>query len=117
MPHAAKMKKKVKIDAIPLLVLIAALIALIVILYIKPVETPTMATEKIISKLVGSESQNPVVEEKKLDEIRQMDYVQLKEYFDIKKDFCIYMEDGNGKIIMAKGDNKLTSYSVYCKEK
>ena len=105
--------RKIKIDE-TLMVLIVALIVLIVSMHGKPSETPMMATEKITTKLVGSESQNPVIDETKLDEIRQMDYVQLKEYFNTKKDFCIYIQDENGRIILAKGSPELTKGGLYC---
>ena len=111
--NSKQLKKGIKIDEI-MLVLMVALIALVISMYGKARETPKMAVEKITTKLVKSSLQSPIIDEKELNEIRQMNYSQLKEYFDVKKDFCIYIEDENGKVILAKGSPDLTKDGLYC---
>ena len=104
------MKKKTNAGRV-ILALIIILTALIIITHNNPNEKPSISIEKITSKLVG-DSQEPVLDEARFNEIRGMDYGQLKEYFDVNKDFFIYMEDTDGRIILAKGDEKLTE--GYC---
>ena len=59
---------------------------------------------------------NGIVDENKVREVQQMPYSQLKKFFNAKKDFCFYIEDENGNIILAKGSSKLSKDGIYCRE-
>lgn len=57
-----------------------------------------------------------VIDQAELETIQGMTYDQLKKYLNVKNDFCLYVEDGNGNIILAKGSAKLSIDKIYCKE-
>ncbi len=79
-----------------------------------------MGAEKITEILLDHHSisfvDNGIIDEKKLNEIKGMDYAQFKNYIKAKNDFCIYIEDENGNLILAKGSSKLGMNTEYCKE-
>ena len=112
MPRAAKMKKKTNAAGI-ILALIILLTALAIAMHKNSNENPNISIEKITSKLMGSSQ--AALDENRFNEIKGMDYGRLKEYFNVNRDFFIYMEDADGRIILAKGDEKLTAGSDYCK--
>ncbi len=107
-----------KIDEI-FLVLVVLIVAIVVISYEKSHNISPIEAEQITALLMGNHEfsivSNGVVVEEKLDEIKNMDYVQLKEELNAKKDFCIYLEDGNGGIILAKSSEKLMKDGSVCK--
>lgn len=118
--HNKKPIKKInfKIDEI-VLVLVVAVLAAAVVSYEKSRSISPIEAEKITALLMDEHEfsivDNGVVDGKKLDEIENMDYRQLKKEFNIKKDFCMYLEDENGNIILAKGSEKLIKDNSACK--
>ena len=117
-------KSKFKIDEITL-VLIVALLAMIISLNNRVDDSisnqpPEMEAEKIVNIILDEQTvsfaSNGVINEDKLNAIRNMDYHDFKNHLGAKNDFCIYIEDENGNIILAKGSNKLSGDGIYCEE-
>lgn len=112
-------KSNFKIDEITL-VLIVAVIAVAVSVYNKLNEPINMEAEKITEMILDdheiSFANNGVVDENKLRGIQNMDYAQIKKSIKTKNDFCVYIEDENGNIILAKGSQKLNGNGMHCKE-
>jgi len=108
-----------KIDEI-MLVLIVAIIAVIVSIYEQNKDVNVIEAEKITAMILDDHEisfvNGGVVDEGKLKEVQSLDYKELKEELNAKKDFCIYMEDENGNIILAKSSEKLSKDSSACKE-
>ena len=110
------MKPNYKIDEI-VLVLIVVVFIMIVSVY-EHNKSPTVEAEKITGLLLDdhalSIANNGIVDKSKLQEIQNMGYEQLKSNLNAKKDFCVYIEDGEGNIILAKGSQKLTQDGIHC---
>ena len=111
-------RPKFKIDEI-FLVLVVAMIAVFYSTYNND-KSHIMEAEKITELILDhhkiSFAYNGIVDENKLNEIRRMNYEEFKGYIEAKNDFCVYLEDGNGKLIAAKGSSKLGKDVEYCKE-
>ena len=118
-PAASQMAKpNFRIDEITL-VLIVALIAMIVGIYNKTAKLEMEAgkiAEVILDNHAISFATNGIIDEDKLNQIQNMDYNQFKNYLKVKNDFCIYIEDGNGRILLAKGSQKLEKDGLHCSE-
>src|SRR3990167_5033335 len=111
-------KPNFRIDEITL-VLIVALIAMIVGIYNKTAKVEMEAgkiTEVILDNHAISFANNGIIDENKLNQIQNMDYNQFKNYLKVKNDFCIYIEDGNGRILLAKVSPKLEKDGLPCSE-
>src|SRR3989338_10662266 len=103
------MQKKIKIDEITL-VLAVAFIAMAVSVYEKSSESKVADAEKITEMLSDehllSFVSNGVINEDKFSEVKNVGYGEFKKLLNIKNDFCIYIEDGNGNVLLAKGSSK-----------
>ncbi|MBI4452056.1 hypothetical protein HY637_01385 [Candidatus Woesearchaeota archaeon] len=114
-----KTKNKFKVDEITL-VLIVAVIALIVSFYDNSANADTIDAQKITALILDdheiSFANNGIIDENKLKEIKNMDYIKLKSSIGAKKDFCVFIEDDKGNIILAKGSSKLSKDGLYCTE-
>ena len=114
-----KTKKKKRSTDKLVLVLVIALIALIAIFYRKA-HTPSADAEKISAMIAGHHGvsfvNNGVIDEKMMKVVSQMDYAELKSFFNVTEDFCIYIEDGRGNLMLSKGTSKLNKDGIYCKE-
>ena len=112
-------KSKFKIDEIAL-VLIVAFIAIFISFYTRSGKTDKMEAEKITDLILDhhkiSFAYDGVIDESKLQEIKKMSYEEFKEYISVKSDFCIYIEDANGNVLLAKGSSKLSRDVTYCKD-
>jgi len=112
-------KSNFKIDEI-MLVLIVAIISIIVVVYDKLNEPAEMEAEKITEMILNehdiSFANNGIVDENKLKKIQNMDYKEFKNSLNAKNEFCIYIEDEKGNIILAKGSSKLNGDGLYCRE-
>jgi len=111
-------KLNFKIDEI-MLVLIAAVIAMIAVIYDKTGANETEAekiTEMILDDHTISFANDGIVDENKLIEIQNMAYDDFKKSLKAKNDFCIYIEDENGNVILAKGSRKLDGDGLHCVE-
>ena len=108
-----------KIDELTL-VLIVAVIAIIVSIYEQNKEINMIDAEKITAMILDdhdiSFANNGIVDENKLKQIQNMDYKELKDSLNVKNDFCIYLEDENGNVILAKGSSKLNKDGLFCEE-
>ena len=114
--------KSKKIDEI-MLVLIVAVIVMAVSVYEKMNKTgnePTTEAEKITEIIMDNHGMSfasgGVIDGSKLEEIKNINYADFKKSLNAKNDFCIYIEDGNGKIILAKGSPKLSKDGLSCRE-
>ena len=113
-----KSKSNFKIDEI-MLVFIVAIIAMIAVVYDKKGSSEMEAekiTEMILDEHGISFANNGVIDENKLKEIQRMDYNDFKNSLNAKNDFCVYVEDGDGGIILSKGSNKLNGDGIPCRE-
>ena len=128
--QAADKGKKMKHNKIPIkkfnfkideivLVLMVAIVAIAVISYEKSRSISPIEAEKITAMILDDHEisfvNGGVVNESKLREVQSLDYKELKEELNAKKDFCIYMEDENGNIILDKSSEKLSKDSSACK--
>ena len=113
------LKPKFKIDEI-MLVFIVAVLAMVVGIYHKANEPAGMDAEKITGLILDSHdisfATNGVIDENKLRKIQLMDYKDFKNSLNAKNDFCIYIEDGDGNIILSKGFSELSKDGIYCRE-
>ena len=112
-------KPNFKIDEM-ILLLIVALIAIVVVVNDKLNEAGGTEAEKITEMILDdhtiSFANNGVIDESKLKEIQSMDYNDFKNFLKVKNDFCIYIEDEDGNIILSKGSSKLAKDGIYCLE-
>src|SRR3989338_4502092 len=109
-PKRAINTSKFKIDEITLVLIVAIMIIAITITQKTGQETNDAAN--IMKILLNDNSAAPpdnrVMGQAEMEKIQGMNYEQLKKYLSIKNDFCLYIEDENGNIIMAKGSSKLS---------
>ena len=117
-PKKFSQKQKFKIDEITLVLIVAIIIILITIS--QKNNLPTDEAGKIMKIILDDDSaalfSNGIINQKELENIQGMDYEQLKKYLNMKNDFCLYVEDENGNIILSKGSSKLSRDGMYCKE-
>jgi len=111
-------KTNFKIDEITLL-LVVAVIAMIVVVNDKINGSKTIEPEKLTQLILDGNiglEHNGIIDENQLKIIEKTEYTRLKDNLNVKNDFCIYIEDGKGNIILSKGSPKLTQDGVTCKE-
>jgi len=113
-----KMKNKFRIDELTL-VFAVAIIAMISSVYknggMENVEAEKL-TDMILDDHTVSFVNKGIVDRDRLMQIKSMDYQELKKSLKARNDFCIYIEEGNGNIIMAKGTDKLSRDGISCSE-
>ncbi len=110
-------KTNFKIDEVTL-VLFVAVIAMVAVIYDKTGTKETEAekiTEIILDEHEISFAKNGVVDANKLRMVQNMAYNDFKNSLKAKNDFCVYIEDGNGNIILAKGSSKLSGDGLRCR--
>ena len=117
--NMSKKKWKFELDEIALGIIVA-LIVIVVNFYDTGSNLVDMEAEKITALMLDdhdiSFASNGIIDEDKLNEIKNMDYHQLMNFINAKNDFCIYIQDGHGNIILAKGSYKLNLSSIGCSE-
>jgi len=110
-----KLKSKFHVDEITL-ILIVAFLAIIVSVYDRSLsgksnEPQVLEAEKITNMLLDgrgiSFASNNIIDEKKVKALQNMDYSEIKKSMNAKNDFCIYIEDISGNVILAKGAHQL----------
>lgn len=115
--HHEKKKHKLKFDKVSLAAIVI-FVAILVIFYGRLSKPKQVDIEKInaiiFDHMPVSFAKDGIIDQDKLEKIQRMDYVELKNALDIKKDFCVYIEDENGNIILEKGSDKLSQDGVYC---
>lgn len=108
-----------RIDEITL-VLAVAVVAIAVSVYSKLSEPDGTEAEKLTAVILGHSltvsANGGIVDENKLREIKKMNYNEFKKSLNIEKDFCIYIEDEKGGILLAKGSSKLKEDGINCSE-
>ncbi len=117
--HKHKRKKKFRFYEVALVVMILVF-AVFVLLYDKVSVKQQSEADRIANVMVddhpASLATNGIIDDSKFEEIRNIDYKELKEAIGVKGDFCIYLEDGNGQTIMSKGSSKLRNDGIECTE-
>ena len=114
-----KSKSKFEIDEV---VVVLALILLIFIIDIYPKSNkPKVEEAEKLSNLLTDDhgvsfASGGVIDQNKLQEVQNMDYNSLKKSLNAKNDFCVYVEDGNGNLILSKGSSKLNKDDINCRE-
>ena len=112
-------KLNLRIDEIVLLLIIAVL-AIVLTFYAKRSEPKQLDAEKITGMLLDdhdlSLASNGVVDANKLQQFKKMDYLSLKNSFKVKNDFCIYVVDDKGSLILSKGSSKFNGDGIICRE-
>lgn len=106
--------------AMLLLVLIALAVGVIVYNKTNKPDEPKIEAEKITGLILDNHkisfARDGIVNEGKLREIQSMSYKNFKKSLSTNNDFCVYIEDEKGNIILAKGSSKLNNDGIYCKE-
>ena len=59
---------------------------------------------------------NGVIDETQMKKIENMNYADFKDSLKVKNDFCIYIEDGNGAVILSKGSSRFNGDGLNCRE-
>ena len=112
-------KSKFKIDEITIAIIVI-LIASVISIYEKTHKPKTSEAEKITEIIMDdhgmSFASNGVIDENKLKEIKNMNYADFKKSLNAKNDFCMYIEDQNGNIILVKGPINLNKDGLHCRE-
>ena len=112
-------KPNFKIDELAI-VLAVALIAIAVSIYESNKKIAPIEAEKITGLILDNHeisfASGGVIDQIKLKQVQNMDYKELKNYLNAKQDFCVYLEDENGNIILAKGSPKLSEGGEACRK-
>ena len=110
-------KTNFKIDEVAI-VLIVALLAIAVGIFEQNKKIGQIEAEKISGLFLDghdiSFASGGVINQNKLKQVQNMDYNELKSYLDAEQDFCMYIEDESGNIILAKGSPKLSNDGAAC---
>ena len=110
-------KTKLKLDEFMIL-LIVAFIVMAFAVHNRGKELAKEDKEKITSLISDNQAfsitNGGIVDENKLKEIQNMDYNDIKKSLNAKNDFCIFIEDGNGNVIISKGSTKLSRDGIPC---
>ena len=119
--HNKSKPKNFNVDSVSL-ILLMVLLAVIIGLLTKPSETKIGSleaekiTEMIFDDHIMSFATGGVIDEKKLQAIKGINYDEFKKSLNVKNDFCIYLEDENGNVILSKGPSKLSEDGLDCRE-
>lgn len=113
-------KSKFKVDEITLVLIVAFIAIMISFSNQRKNKHNEMEAEEITELILDdhglSFASGGIVDENKLKEIQNMHYYDFKNSINAKNDFCIYIEDENGNIILAKGAPKLSRDGLFCRE-
>ena len=117
MKQKVQSKPNFKIDELTI-VLAVALIAIAVSIYESNRKVAPIEAEKITGLILDSHeisfASGGVIDQNKLKQVQNMDYKELKNYLNAKQDFCMYLEDENGTILLSKGSPKLSEGGKAC---
>ena|SRR3989338_9167818 len=113
-------KKRFRIDEITLVIIVIAL-AFIVGIYEKSGNSAKRIDAYEITEIIFDDHymsfvNDGVIDPQKLEEIKKMDYIALKNGIDAKNDFCMYIEDTDGNVLLAKSSSKLSEEISHCRE-
>ncbi|GEM_PF-2870370 len=103
----AKKNNKVLVS---LVLILAAFLITVVFKYNKNSESDA---EKITETLLLPGGK--VIDGQKLEQINKMDYSDIKKSLNARDDFCLYMEDESGNVVLAKGASSLSRDGLKCK--
>lgn len=120
-PELKRQKKEKWKSGQLFIILIVAVLALALSIYDYSKKPVQIEAEEITSLLLDEHELSfvggGVINQNKLKQIQSMDYEKLKSYLNIKNDFCIYVEDENGQIILSKVAPTLNKDSKACRSK
>lgn len=97
------------------------LLILFLLIFYQGKPKPNVAEAEKLAELVTDDHpaslvSNGVLTDSRLNEINNMNYEDIKQSVNAKKDFCIYVEDENGKLMLSKGSSKLSEDGLPCVE-
>jgi len=75
--------------------------------------------EKILSlvlKDTGVKDGMIVFDQEKLNALEGMGYTDIKKFLNVKGDFCMYLQDGKGSVLLVKGSPNLSEDGIRCRE-
>jgi len=107
-----------KIDEI-ILVFVVLVIIIVVSVQGKDKQAQKADPEKIINLVLKDSNLDNgiiVLDSKKLNDLQGMDYNAIKKILNIQDDFCMYIQDGEGSVILVKGSRKLSEDGIKCQE-
>ena len=58
---------------------------------------------------------NGIINDTKMNQVQTMNYEDFKESLNARKDFCIYIEDESGGILLSKWDPQMNKDGIYCR--
>lgn len=111
-------KPKYKIDEI-ILVFIVLVIIIGISVQEKDKQPQKADPEKILGLVLKDTTVKDgmmVFDQKKLNELKGMDYNTIKKILNVKGDFCMYLQDGKGSVLLVKGSPKLSEDGIKCQE-
>lgn len=111
-------KPKYKIDEI-ILVFIVLVIIIAVSVQEKGKQLQKADPEEILGlvlKDTGVKDGMIVFDQQKLNDLKEMDYNTIKKILNVKGDFCMYLQDGKGSVLLVKGSPKLSEDGIKCQE-
>ncbi len=109
---------KYKIDEI-ILVFVVLVIIIGISVQEKGRQPQKADPEKILSLVLNDASVKDgitVFDQKKLNELEGMDYNAIKKILNVGGDFCMYLQDGEGSVLLVKGSPKLSEDGIKCQE-
>lgn len=113
--HPKLQKQNFKIDEIALVLIVAVLTIFASFADRKAGHIDAQEiTEIIMDDHYFSFASGGVIDESRLKNLQEMRYEDLKKSLNTNKDFCMYIEDGHGNIIMEKGSSRLGKDGLYC---
>ena len=94
--------------------------AVIIVMFEKQNDVPKVDAKRLTNMILDNHdvslANNGIVSENQLKKIQSIDYNDFKKSLNIDNDFCLYIEDENGNIILSKGSSKLNANGLPCKE-
>ena len=109
-------KPKHKIDEIILIFIVLVVIIAVSVLE-KDEQLQKADPEKILGLVLKDTDVKDgmmVFDQKKLNELEGMDYVAIKRILNVEGDFCMYLQDGKGSVLLVKGSPKLSEDGIKC---
>jgi hypothetical protein len=106
------MKKKKNFDELTIVMIVAVIAIIVSVIDYSNDESP-LDTDKITGLILAKDN---IVDTIKLKEIRDTEYSKLKKDLNIDKDFCMYLIDEKGNVLLAKGSSKIDTQEARCSE-
>jgi len=105
-----KKPRKWKVDELTI-VLIVAIAIIVLSVFLKGSHSEKKSAEEITVKLISDPKmsliRNGQLDQAKLNAIQNMDYDSLKTSLESNNDFCLYIEDEQGNVLLSKESAEL----------